>query len=116
MYITPILQYLSNLFPWWDSELITDNVVIGTNLIIMVFIITMNISSKGLKPRVLNKTLYLKNENEVLKITFYISFIISNSIIYKTGFSNLFSRSTNNINGLGHMGTLIVNNNLAIFL
>ena len=46
MFISPLIQYFENLFPWWSTYLITDEKIIFANLLITVFILTYIITYK----------------------------------------------------------------------
>lgn len=74
MIIAPFLQYINNSFPWWDTYLISDNIIIKSNIIILVFIIMYEISKK-LPYKNKNNLKYIVNIKNIEDILFYISII-----------------------------------------
>lgn len=99
MFVSPLIQYINNNFPWWDNYLITDTIVIYANLTILLFLIVY-----GIVYRIsFNKTSFNKRDiykNNIIKgstieLFFILTIISSIYIIYITGFRNLFSRSIN---------------------
>ena len=115
MCIAPVIQYGNHIFPWWNTEELNDNVIIKTNLVIMLFIVTVIFSKRLIRRKEYYNIINFKNEEKVLKLGFYLSVLISVFIIYKTGLHNLFSRSTNYIEDLNQISSLIIKNTLSIF-
>lgn len=114
MFISPLVQYIRDSFPWWDTYLFSEKTLIYTNLIIMIFLLiyiiiykfsfNKNIKLNNFKNREIN------NIELIIDIFFIFTTLCSIYIIQKTGFSNLFSRSTNNLNIDSSSFGLIVSN------
>lgn len=112
MFISPLIQYLENVFPWWDTYLFTDEKIIYANLIIMLFMVVYicgykisfnkKIRSDKFKSRRINSI------KLVMNIFFVITVLCSMYIIVKTGIGNLFARSTNSLNIKSSSFSLIV--------
>ena len=100
MVIAPILQYVQRSFPWGNSEMITDYVVVKTNITILIFSLTYigfkMICKFNQQKKSINKLIF-HNVNVILNLSFYLSFLCAFYIIYKVGITNLFSRSTNSL-------------------
>jgi len=101
MFISPLIQYFENLFPWWSTYLITDEKIIFANLLITVFILTYIITYKiSFNERTNNNQLKNReiiNIKLVMGIFFIASILCSVYIIVNTGFGNLFARATNSL-------------------
>ncbi|ELC8465868.1 O-antigen polymerase [Clostridium perfringens] len=115
MSFAPLIQYFNNSFPWEGGNCFSDIILIKTNLIILFFILVYSIARKIIKSKiekfkVRKKVLIINNEKIILNFGFYISIILTLYIVYKTGFTNLFSRSTNNIE-IGNSSILLVIDN-----
>lgn len=113
MFIAPLIQYLSNSFPWSDANYITDDIVIYTNVIILIFIVTFllvyEVKYSNSKLR-LNNVYQINNIKLVLKIFSILSVFCSLYIIAKTGIVNLFARSTNILEVQSSSISLIISN------
>lgn len=113
MFMAPLIQYLADQFPWWDTMYLTDDIILHTNIIILIFmlgfILTYNV--RFYKPNRLSKDLSsIKNIEKILKLFSFFTILCSIYIIAKTGFPNLFSRSTNIIDINSSSISLIVTN------
>lgn len=104
LFTAPLIQYLTNSFPWWNTDLLTDGILIKTNMVVLIFFgcyQLVNTFYKGLKrskeENRQNKYMKFVNIRFILNCAFYLSILCSLYIIYKTGFNNLFSRSTNEL-------------------
>lgn len=99
MFISPLIQYVENVFPWGDTYLITDEKIIYANLIIMMFmLIYISVYKRLFNRKLNNKELNnreVRNIKVVINIFFIATVLCSIYIISKTGISNLFARSTN---------------------
>lgn len=99
MFVSPLIQYIKNAFPWWNTYLLTEEKIIYTNLIILLFILVYI----GIYNRIFNNILKrhkfkneeIKNISFVMRIFFIATVFCSLYIILKTGLSNLFARATN---------------------
>jgi len=114
MFISPLVQYFENLFPWGSTYLITDERVIYTNLLItmfiLIYIITYKISFNKRADNNQLKNREVVNIKLVMNIFFIASILCSVYIIVNTGFSNLFARSTNSLKLESSSFKLIVSN------
>lgn len=110
--IAPIIQYITGKFPWWNSEFITDSILVYSNMMVLIFIITFLIIRKKIFINLdMEKKHYIefKNVNLVLDLIFYFSCIASLYIISKVGFFDLFSRNTNSTGLSGAMSLIVTN-------
>lgn len=108
MGVAPLIQFLADKYPWWNTDKITDEVIIYSNFIILVFCGVYMIVRHYI--RVKNKKyIYIHNINSLLKIGFYLSLLCSGYVIVQTGFMNLFSRATNSTGVNGSIGMVIEN-------
>lgn len=113
MVIAAILQYMNGLFPWPDSHVITDNIIISANIIILIFMIVYIITKRAINVKLTyynSNLMAFNNVRTIMNIGFYISILCTIYVIWNVGFINLFSRSTNYITGIGSVGALIVEN------
>lgn len=114
MFMSPLVQYIRGSFPWWDTYLFSEKTLIYTNLIIMIFLIIYIIIYKftfNTKIKLNNiKNREIKNIELVIDIFFIFTILCSVYIIQKTGFSNLFARSTNGLKIDSSSYALIVSN------
>lgn len=112
MYVSPLIQYIENKFPWWDTYLLTDERVLYTNFIIMtfllVYILIYKTSYKNRDNGYKIKNNEIRNIRFVIDAFFLATVICSLYIIYKTGFRNLFVRSTNSLKIESLSGALII--------
>lgn len=122
MFVAPILQYLNNGFPWENSHFITNEIILRSNLIIFIFLAVFysiyNIhNKKNVSARINNfsKNNFFIHTKIILELGFYISTLVTVFIIYQTGFTNLFSRSTNTLGYENRSINLIINNFLRAF-
>jgi len=118
MFIAPVLQYVNNDFPWWNTYLLTDEILLNTNIYILVFMIIYIsiyyiIKNKMSNTFVLKKS-KLNNIELLLNIGFIISIFISLYIIIHVGFWDLFSRGTASL-GLNQIKSLIVGKSIRSF-
>ena len=118
MFVAPLLQYMHNSFPWWDQNLLTNKIILSTNIFILSFMVIYIIIYFLFKNK-LNRYLKLKiyrfsNVKFVLNIGFFISFFISIYIILTVGFWDLFSRGTSSLE-LSQIKNLIIGNSLRGF-
>lgn len=114
MFISPLVQYIRGSFPWWDTYVFSDEMLIYTNLIITIFLLIYIFIykfsfNKGIKLNTI-KNRNIKNIKFVMDIFFILTILCSLYIIQKTGFSNLFSRATNNLQISSSSFSLIVSN------
>ena len=99
MFVSPLVQYFESSFPWWDTHLITEDKILHTNFVIFIFLVvylfvyqyTFRYEGNNFKNR------EIINIKLVMNIFFIATVICSIYLIAKTGFSNLFSRSTNKL-------------------
>ncbi|WP_158660895.1 O-antigen polymerase [Aerococcus viridans] len=113
MFFSPLVQYLSARFPWWDTHLIDEELIIYCNLIILIFMVAFKFTynfEKVISTKKNKKINILKNVPLLLDIMFFLTIIISIYIIGTTGLSNLFARSTNSLNLSNQSISLIVQN------
>jgi oligosaccharide repeat unit polymerase len=117
MFIAPLLQYLNNHFPWWGQTLITDEVLILSNISVMIFnlfyILIRKITLTTTQITKKEKGV-IKNINFILSTGYIISVLVSLYIIQNVGFLNLFSRGTASLN-LDQASMLIVSKSLRAF-
>ncbi|MGO4928337.1 O-antigen polymerase [Fundicoccus sp. Sow4_F4] len=114
MFLSPLIQYVTDNFPWWDTHLIVDRAILHANFTIFIFLITYQVSY-SMKSRTSRNTGYqrnIKNVNIVIDSLFVASFIASIFVISIVGFQNLFSRSTYVINTNSRSAGLIIANTL----
>ncbi|MFE8698127.1 O-antigen polymerase [Cytobacillus sp. FJAT-53684] len=98
MFISPLIQYLKGVFPWWNTYLLTDEKIIYTNLIILLFLLVyLTIYKIAFKNRIIIKNREVKNIRLVMDIFFVATVFCSLFIIINTGFSNLFARVNNSL-------------------
>lgn len=105
MFMSPLIQYIKNEFPWWDTYLFTDEKIIYSNFIIMIFLVTyISIYKISFKRKTNNyknnykaKKTEIKNVRLVMNIFFMATLFCSAYIIVLTGTSNLFARATNSL-------------------
>lgn len=119
MFLAPMIQYLSKIFPWEDAYIISDEIIIATNFIILTFLLIYYYFYDKLivKYKKSAKKFTLAsfiNVKIILNIGFIISLIGGVYIISITGIQNFFARSTNSL-GLDSTQGLIVNNFLKGF-
>lgn len=114
MFISPLIQYVEDAFPWWDTYLLTDERIIYANLIIttflLVYIFIYNISFKNRIDNFEANNIEIKNIESVMNIFFIATVLSSIYIIYKTGLSNLFARATNSLRVESSSLSLIISN------
>lgn len=114
MFISPLIQYSTNSFPWWDTHLITNSKVVYANILILIFIMVYeffyNKRISKTKLRIKNNKANLKDLRPIIDSMFIISLLFGGYIIFNTGFSNLFSRATNTLSISNSSVYLIVNN------
>lgn len=114
MWFSPIVQYLSDEFPWWNTELLTDQVILHANALILLFLLTYLIVYYSIKSRKYGRQTIRgikdKNVSLILHVMFILTLICSLYVIANTGLVNLFSRSTNVLNIDSSSIMLIVNN------
>lgn len=114
MFISPLIQYLEDTFPWWDTYLITEEKVVQANLIITIFLLVYisiyKISFKNDENNYKIISKEIRNIKLVIDIFFVASVFCSLYIIGKTGFSNLFARATNSLQIEASSIALIVSN------
>lgn len=118
MVIALILQYLQNSFPWENSELINNTIIIKTNLAILLFIIIYILFKNIWCERFKNKKRRYRKFNNIdliMNLSFIFSILCSLSIIYMTGFFNLFARSSNVVNIGSSALALIIENTFRAF-
>lgn len=114
MFYSPLVQYLSDYFPWWDVNLITDSIIIYTNFIVLLFILVYKLmyllfsQNTQFIPHSKNKE--LRNIPFILDFFFILSILVTLYIVSATGFANLFSRSTNTIAFDNQSLSLIIQN------
>ena len=122
MFISRFIEYVYNEFPCCNSNFITYNIIVETNIYIFVFITIYIIfyyffkiwfNKKHLSS---NKSCVfeLKNIKTIMNIGFYISLLVSIYIIINVGFLDLFSRATSNL-GMGQTKSLIIDKSLRAF-
>lgn len=114
MFLSPMIQYVTNKFPWWDIHLITDEAIIQANVTILIFLVTYQLSY-SLKSKHTNKTAknnFINRIDVVFNILFLFSIISSSFIILNVGFYNLFSRATYIIDINSSSLSLIVSNSM----
>lgn len=100
MFLSPMVQYLSNQFPWWDDYLLNDNRLIIGNMLILIFNILFlwvytYLPIKKYSKETINYS--IKNIDRVKDVLFLLTIFFSVIIILLTGINNLFSRSTNRL-------------------
>lgn len=115
LFISPLIQFITQMYPWGDSYIFTQELIVKSNFVVLIFIIIFIIFNKffyQIVAKVLKKNRHMKFNNIkfILDIAFYLSVIASVYIIYKTGFSNLFSRSTNSID-IENMSVMLIISN-----
>ncbi len=114
MFISPLIQYLEDTFPWWDTYLITEEKVVQANLIITIFLLVYisiyKISFKNDENNYKIISKEIRNIKLVIDIFFVASVFCSLYIIGKTGFSNLFARATNSLQIEASSIALIISN------
>ena len=115
MCLAPFVEVARWKFPWWNTNLITNKLIIQSNIYILIFILIFIVTKKITTFKVEKNIKYIENLEIIINISFYISLVICIFIIYKTGFLNLLSRGTNNIQGIGQVTWLILNNSLSVF-
>lgn len=100
MFLSPVVQYVTNTFSWWNIHLITKEAILYANLLILIFMLTYQISydKKPKKRKKIASKTEIENIKTVMSFFFIASVIASIFIIYKIEFKNLFSRSTYLIN------------------
>lgn len=106
MVVSPFLQYVNNKFPWWDIHLINDNIVIHTNIMILIFISIFELT-KMLPFKYSKNKKYIANIDILESIMFILSIAAAAYIIANTGFINLFSRKTNNMDLPQSIGLIV---------
>lgn len=108
----PLIQYITNRFPWWNTELINEELIIYTNIIILIFFITYISFKKIFQSSTYHKVKHykFKNIDIILNLGFYFSLFCGLYIIIKTGLINLFARSTNNLDIENGSFSLIISN------
>lgn len=113
MFLSPLIQYLNNDFPWWDTYYLTDYRIFKANIVLMLFmivyIIVYNLSINRFEE---NKKEYkeIKNIKRSMDLFFLVTLLCSSYIIINTGFGNLFSRSTNELAIDSSSFSLIISN------
>ncbi|MGH2108675.1 O-antigen polymerase [Aerococcus urinaeequi] len=113
MFAAPLVQYMRNSFPWWSTYLITDEVVIITNLVILIFLLFFNLFySTNTENKIENKNNYIKDINLVLNIFWLLTIVSGLFIISRVGITDLFARSTSSLNIDNQSIGLIVNYSL----
>jgi len=114
MFVSPLIQYIKNDFPWWNTEYFTGEKIIYANLIIFLFILIYTITYKRSFNKVSrnyeNKNNQIKNISFVIEAFFIATLFCSTYIILKTGLNNLFARSTNLLQIDSSSLSLIVSN------
>lgn len=111
MFISPLIQYLCSNFPWWDTHLITDERVLLSNLIIMLFMLVYKTTYKFFmksNKKIKIGSVDIINVRLFMNILFITSVFCSIYIIANTGITNLFSRATNELRIESSAMTLIV--------
>ena len=106
MVIAPFLQYANNQFPWWDTHLINDNIVLNANIMIFLFIVIYELTKK-LPYKFRKNQKYIVNIKKLENILFFLSIVAAIYIIANTGFTNLFSRKTNNLDLPQSLGLIV---------
>lgn len=117
MVIAPTLQYSANKFPW-GNELIDNSNIVYANLVVLIFMVSFIIFKKYYKIKNYKrfaKYVVFNNDKLVLNLSFIFSIICSFYIVYKVGFANLFSRSTNVLDVNSSSFALIVNTSFRAF-
>lgn len=96
MFLAPLIQYLKGKFPWEKGYLITDNMILYSNLIITLFILIYIFMYKVLARVKIKMNFICINNMEILLYTlFVVSCIMAFVIVKNVGFKNIFSRYTN---------------------
>jgi len=98
MFISPLVQYLYSKFPWWNTDLITSEIVAYANFMIMIFMLLYLCTYKLTMDILKYKRIKYKSSINIkrsMNLFFIATVLCSSFIILKTGFSNLFSRATN---------------------
>lgn len=118
MFVAPILQYINKSFPWWDQDLLTNEILLNTNIFILLFLVIYMIIyflfKNKIKFYLKLKTYSFTNVKALLNIGFIISFVVSLYIILTVGFWDLFSRGTSSL-GLSQIKNLLIGNSLRGF-
>lgn len=114
MLISPLIQYVENSFPWWDTYLLTDEKIIHANLIIITFLLVYisiyKISFDFNNEEYKHKNKKISNIKSTMNIFFICTVFCSICIIINTGFSNLFARATNSLQVESSSLALIISN------
>lgn len=114
MFFSPLVQYLSDMFPWENASLITNSIILKSNFMIFVFLIVYKIVYFMFKKRNYEKNYkvnkYFNNLHLILNILYLLTIVVSMYIIALTGISNLFARSTNYLNIVNQGFSLIIQN------
>jgi hypothetical protein len=114
MFLTPLIQYLNGIFPWWTTNAITTQYIIITNIYILIFYVFFSITYylNFVNNKRKKEFVFLRIGNIKFIINFFLilTVISTTFIILNIGFFNLFSRSTYNFNNISQTLVLIVSN------
>lgn len=111
MGVSPIIQYITNSFPWWDTWQLTDDYILSSNITILIFMSIYKISYLCTNT-IMRKSRRIKNIKVILRLLFYSSILCAIIIVTLVGINNLFTRSTNHLNITSSSIALIISNTL----
>lgn len=115
MFLTPFIQYLNGVYPWWSTYLLSDSLIVITNIYVLLFYLIFLTSYKLRSDGIIflktsNTFTPIKSITNTLNILFILTLFSTIFIIQNIGLLNLFSRSTYNLNLSSQSLVLIVSN------